>query len=128
MRTYQTVVIVKSDLEEAAVSDFSEKIKQFITKYAGSLLKLEIWGKKRLAYRIRKNRHGFYISFCHTLDPASVSSFEKELRLDEGILKYLVIRLESSEIERICAEPQASEEEGAQNIDESDEAFAEELG
>ena len=128
MRTYQTVVIVKSDLEEMAVNNFNEKIKQFITKYSGSLLKLEIWGKKRLAYRIRKNRHGFYINFCHTLDPMSVPSFEKELRLDEGILKYLVIRLESSEIERICAEPQVLEKEGAKNIDEKNEVFTEESG
>ena len=102
MRTYQTVVIMKPDLDEAQVNEADKKVTQFIARFSGSVLKLEPWGKKRLAYRIRKNRYGFYLSFCHTLEPSSVSEFEKELRLDEGILKYLVIKLEPSEVERIC--------------------------
>ncbi len=104
MRTYQTVVIIKSDLDDSQVDSISEKIKQYITKFSGDIVKLESWGKKRLAYRVRKQRYGIYLNICHTLEPSNISSLENELRLDETVLKYLVIRLEPSEVDRVCGE------------------------
>tara|TARA_B100000686_G_scaffold355003_1_gene468909 strand:- start:457 stop:843 length:387 start_codon:yes stop_codon:yes gene_type:complete len=123
VRTYQTVIIIKPDLDETQVNEASEKISQFVTKFSGSVLKFEAWGKKRLAYRIRKSRYGFYLSFCHSLDPANVPSFEKELKLDEGILKHLVIRLEPPEVERILSEPQAPDEVESTNLNDKKEAL-----
>ena len=101
MRTYQTVVVIKSDLDESQVDSVSEKIKQNISRFSGAIVKLENWGKKRLAYRVRKNRYGIYLNIFHTLEPSNVTSFENELRLDEIVLKFLVIRLEPSKVERI---------------------------
>ena len=117
MRNYQTVVIIKSGLDESQVDSASEKIKEYISKHSGAVLSLNSWGKKRLAYRVRKNRYGVYLNACHTLEPSKVTAFENELRLDETFLKYLVIRLEPSEVERACGEDNSSSNEGLQNKD-----------
>ena len=112
MRFYQTIVILRPDLDEAQTKENSEKIKNFITKYNGEIARMDNWGKKRLAYRIKKNRFGIYLNVCHKLDKSQVDSLEKEFRLEEIILKFLVIRLDSSEFERVCGQQSVFDDSG----------------
>ena len=100
MRSYQSVLILKADLDEAQVDQVLEKITEFLAKYNGSFLKVEKWGKKRLAYRVKKSRFGYYINLYHTCESSKVSSLELDLKLYDLVLKFLVIRLEDSEIKR----------------------------
>ena len=100
MRSYQTVLILKPDLDEAQVGQALEKITQFLSKYNGSSLKVEKWGKKRLAYRVKKSRFGYYLNIYHTCEGLKVSSLEADLKLYDLILKFLVIRLDDNELER----------------------------
>jgi small subunit ribosomal protein S6 len=104
MRFYQTIVILRPDLDDAQIKENSEKVKGFIAKYDGEIVRMDNWGKKRLAYRIKKNRFGIYLNICHKLEGSQVDSLEKEFRLDETILKFLVVRLEADEFERICGQ------------------------
>jgi small subunit ribosomal protein S6 len=104
MRFYQTIVILRPDLDDAQTKEYSEKIKGFIAKYEGEIVRMDNWGKKRLAYRIKKNRFGIYLNICHKLEGSQVDSLEKEFRLDETILKFLVVRLEADDFERICGQ------------------------
>ena len=99
MRSYQSVLILKSDLDEAQVDQALEKIAQFISKYNGSSLKVERWGKKRLAYRVKKSRFGYYLNIYHTCDGSKISSLEADFKLYDLILKFLVIRLEGNKLE-----------------------------
>lgn len=101
LRHYQTVLILKPDLDEGHVDEAVAKIQGFIEKYGGSDVKLERWGKKRLAYRVKKNKFGYYLNWYHTCDPAHVAEFEKELKLFDLVIKYLIIRLEDKDLERI---------------------------
>ena len=104
MRLYPTILILRPELDDAQVKENSEKIKNFIVKYNGEIVRLDNWGKKRLAYRIKKNRFGIYLNICHKLDGNQVDFLEKEFRLDETIIKFLVVRLESNEFERVCGQ------------------------
>lgn len=104
MRFYQTIVILRPDLDDAQTKENSEKIKGFIAKFNGEIVRMDNWGKKRLAYRIKKNRFGIYLNICHKLDGSQVDSLENEFRLDEIILKFLVVRLEADEFERVCGQ------------------------
>lgn len=104
MRFYQTIVILRPDLDDAQIKENSEKIKGFIAKYEGEIVRMDNWGKKRLAYRIKKNRFGTYLNILHKLEGSHVDSLEKEFRLDEIILKFLVVRLEADDFERICGQ------------------------
>ena len=100
MRSYQSVLILKPDLDEAQVDQALEKIAQFLSKYNGSSLKVEKWGKKRLAYRIKKSRFGYYLNIYHTCESLKVSSLEADFKLYDLVLKFLVIRLDDNELER----------------------------
>ena len=101
MRNYHSVLILKPDLDEDQVDQSVEKITSIINKFGGSILKLDKWGKKRLAYRIKKNKFGYYLNVYHTCEQGRVLDLEKGYQLYEQIIKYLVIRLEERDIVRV---------------------------
>ena len=100
MRSYESVLILKPDIDEARADEALEKIGEFIKSNGGACLKIEKWGKKRLAYRIRKNRFGIYLNIYHTLDSAKVAELESKYRLFDLIIKFMVLRLTDGELER----------------------------
>ena len=100
MRSYQSVLILKPDIDESRADEALEKIGEFIKSNGGACLKIEKWGKKRLAYRIRKNRFGIYLNIYHTLDSAKVAALESKYRLFDLIIKFMVLRLTDDELER----------------------------
>ena len=100
MRSYESVLILKPDIDEPRADGALEKIGEFIKSNGGTCLKIEKWGKKRLAYRIRKNRFGIYLNIYHTLDSAKVAALESKYRLFDLIIKFMVLRLTDDELER----------------------------
>ena len=99
MRSYQSVLILKPDLDEAQVDQVLEKITEFLSKNNGSIIKVEKWGKKRLAYRVNKSRFGYYLNIYHTCESLKVSALEADYKLYDLILKFLVIRLDDKDLE-----------------------------
>lgn len=97
MRTYQSVVILKPDLDETQVDQALEKITHFISRSGGEVVKTEKWGKKRLAYRVKKNRFGVYLNIYHTCDTAKVGVLENEYKLYDLLIKHLLVHLEKEE-------------------------------
>ena len=112
MRSYQSVLILKPDIDEAGVAEALEKIGEFIKSNGGACLKIEKWGKKRLAYRIKKNRFGIYLNIYHTLDSAKVTDLEGKYRLFDLIIKFMVLRLTDGELERALDNETAEDKEG----------------
>ena len=112
MRSYQSVLILKPDIDEARADEALEKIGEFIKSNGGACLKIEKWGKKRLAYRIRKNRFGIYLNIYHTLDSANVTDLESKYRLFDLVIKFMVLRLPDGELERALDTETAEDEEG----------------
>ena len=100
LRSYESVLILKPDIDEPRADGALEKIGEFIKSNGGACLKIEKWGKKRLAYRIRKNRFGIYLNIYHTLDSAKVAALESKYRLFDLIIKFMVLRLTDGELER----------------------------
>jgi len=92
VREYELVFIVHPDVEE--VDPLLEKVTQFITSGGGQVVKTERWGKRRLAYPIRKQKEGYYVLMQIQLQPEAVRELERNLRLTEGILRHLVVRVE----------------------------------
>ena len=100
MRSYQSVLILKPDIEESRIDEALGKIGEFIKSNGGTCLKTEKWGKKRLAYRVKKNRFGIYLNIYHTLEPSGVMDLEKKYQLFDLIIKYMVVYLPDDELER----------------------------
>ena len=119
MRNYQSILILKPDLDEAQVEQSIEKITSIFSKFGGAILKLDNWGKKRLAYRVKKNKFGYYLNIYHTCEPGGVPALEKEYQLYDLIIKYLVIRLEERDIERVMSKAAEAAEKAESEAKES---------
>jgi small subunit ribosomal protein S6 len=100
LRSYQSVLILKPDVDEPHVDKALEKIGEFIKSNGGASLKVEKWGKKRLAYRVKKNRFGVYLNIYHTLESAKVIDLETKYKFYDLVIKYMVVRLSDGELER----------------------------
>ena len=112
MRSYQSVLILKPDIEDTSVDEALGKIGEFIKGNGGTILKTEKWGKKRLAYRVKKNRFGIYLNLYHTLEPSGVIGLEKKYKLYDLIIKFMVLSLTDDELERALGDNNESAGEG----------------
>ena len=94
MRHYELVCIVHPDLDEAGFNGVVEKVKGWIVDIGGSVDKVEVWGRKRMAYAIKKHREGQYVLFNLTLNPATISPLDQNLRFLEPVIRYMVTAVE----------------------------------
>jgi small subunit ribosomal protein S6 len=91
MRNYELVCIVQPDLDETAFNETVERVKSWITDAGGSVSKVDVWGKRKLAYLIRKQREGQYVLLQAQIAPAFNSELERNLRFLEPVMRYLLI-------------------------------------
>jgi small subunit ribosomal protein S6 len=89
MRKYELVCIVHPDLDETAFNAIIEKVKGWIGE-TGSVDKVEIWGRKRLASLIRKQREGQYVLFNLTIPATATTVLDQNLRFQEPIIRYMI--------------------------------------
>lgn len=95
MALYETVFIGRQDLSETQVKAITDDISTYITSQKGTVSKTENWGLRVLAYRINKNRKGHYVLVEYEMDTQAVAELERQLRLNEDVLRYITIKLES---------------------------------
>jgi small subunit ribosomal protein S6 len=94
MRDYEVVFIIHPDLDENAVKGVIEKVQTWITDAGGSIVKTDIWGKRRLAYIIRKQREGQYVFVQAQMAPAFTNELERNLRFLEPVMRFLITVVE----------------------------------
>jgi small subunit ribosomal protein S6 len=90
MRNYEVVFIVHPELDEQALTALVEKVKGWITDAAGTIEMAEVWGKRRMAYTIRKQRDGQYVYVVAAFAPTFVQELEHNLRFTESVMRFLV--------------------------------------
>jgi small subunit ribosomal protein S6 len=91
MRTYELVVIVHPDLDDEAVNQAIDKIKGWIDTGKGKITEVQEWGKRRLAYPIQKQYEGLYYFLKLELDPANNAELERNIRILEPVMRYMLI-------------------------------------
>lgn len=91
MKSYEVVLIVHPDLDENALKGVLDRVQGWITDSGGSIDKLDQWGKRRLAYSIRKQREGQYVFIETQFAPTFSADFERNLRYLEPIMRYSII-------------------------------------
>jgi small subunit ribosomal protein S6 len=94
MRKYELVCIIHPDLDEIAFNGIVEKVKDWVLETSGSVDKVEIWGRKRLAYTIKKQREGQYVLYNLSLEPAATATLEKNLRFLEPVIRYMLVAVD----------------------------------
>ncbi len=91
MNNYEAVIILSQTIADEAKVAFAEKMKELIVSN-GELTNVDEWGKKTLAYEIKKQKEGFYILFTFTAKPESILEMDRVLGLDESVLKHMIIK------------------------------------
>lgn len=91
MKLYETTIIYDPSLEETRINEEIEKVTQPITAAGGEVIDLQRWGKKKLAYLIRKRRDGTYVHVKHKSPPTLIAEMDRRFRLNESVLRHLSI-------------------------------------
>jgi small subunit ribosomal protein S6 len=90
MREYELVFIVHPDLDESAFNEVVEKVKGWITDGGGSVLNVDLWGKRKLAYEINKQKDGQYVLMKTQMSPTFGITLERNLRFLEPVMRFLI--------------------------------------
>ncbi len=97
MPLYECVLIARNDVTQQQVEGIADQIGAQLEAEGGAVKKREYWGLRGLAYRIKKNRKGHYMLLGLDARPASVTEMERQLRLNEDVLRFLTVRVEAIE-------------------------------
>ena len=93
-RVYEILFIADPNLGEPEVDALTEQIQGYVEKEGGRLQKVEKWGKKRLAYNIRKHSEGYYVLLVAEGKPALVKEVERRIRVTDGVVKFITVRVD----------------------------------
>ncbi|HNZ10639.1 MAG: 30S ribosomal protein S6 [Deltaproteobacteria bacterium ADurb.Bin151] len=96
MKRYEVVAIVKSDLTEEEINAIMERSSNIITERQGVIAKAEKWGKRRLAYEIKKQKDGFYFFIDYAGEGSIVSEMERNFKIDDRVLKFMTVTKEGA--------------------------------
>lgn len=94
MRIYEVIFVIRADVPEAEIDGLVEAFQQAVVSTGGTLAKVEKWGKRTLAYRVRGQREGFYVFFELHGSGDTVRELERRLKVSEPVIKYLTVRVD----------------------------------
>ncbi len=109
MTVYETICIIKTSLTDEELGKLITKVRGFIEKAGGEILKMENWGKKKMAYEVRKEKKGAYVFFRFRGPSATVAELERQYRLEDSIIKFLTVKCDP----KLLAEEMARESAAA---------------
>lgn len=94
MRYYETLYLIKPELGDEEYKELLNKFDRVVGKDNGTIIKMEEWGKISLAYQVKKFNNACYVLLKYCAEPGATATLERELGLDERVLKYQTILLE----------------------------------
>lgn len=131
-KEYETIYILRPDIDADGADKIGTRIAEAITRESGRLTKVESWGRRRLAYDIKKHRRGVYLCLKYLGNGKVVSEVERNLRLADGVLKYQTVLLrgdvEAGEVPVVDEEVKFERLELPPIEDERDESRERQLG
>ena len=110
MANYESVLIARQDLGASQINTLVSELSEVIKKEGGEVVKVDNWGLKNLAYRIKKNRKGYYVLLNIVAPAKAVAEYERLVRLNEDIIRYMTVRVEDFNNDVASEEDAAVEE------------------
>ena len=99
MPFYEHVVISRQDISPQQAEALNDQLQTIIQENGGSVAKIEYWGLRNLTYRIKKNRKGHYSLLALDAPAAAVKEMERQLSINEDVLRYLTVKVEELDLE-----------------------------
>ncbi|WP_455482402.1 30S ribosomal protein S6 [Bartonella sp. B35(2025)] len=100
MALYEHMFLARQDIAPQQIDELLSVYKSVIETYGGKVGRIENWGLRPLAYRIRKNRKAYYVLVNIDAPAAAITEIERQMRINEDILRYMTIRVEKHEKEK----------------------------
>ncbi|MDD4364039.1 MAG: 30S ribosomal protein S6 [Atribacterota bacterium] len=91
MRNYELMILLDPSLQEEEISAMTKKVQQSITNNQGKIFRTNQWGKRKLAYEIKKKTEAIYVVFDFELEPENIANIEKNIKYEEKIIRYLIV-------------------------------------
>lgn len=107
-RTYESVVIINAALEDDQIEVTIARTQETITTHGGEMIEVDKWGRKRLAYPIKKAKSGYYVVLRFNATTELIATLERNYRLDENIIRYLTVQLDKDALEAIAKQKEAA--------------------
>ena len=110
---YESAVLINAALEDDQIDSVISRVKETIINNGGEIRDIENWGRKRLAYMVKKSKIGYYVFFRFNAPSSIVSKLERTYVLDEHILRFLTVKLDNDAIESIEKNKKVSQEDNS---------------
>jgi small subunit ribosomal protein S6 len=92
MRDYELAFIVEPNLADEGVTEVVDKVSRYVKAVDGEVASVDVWGRRSLAYPIDRYREGTYVLLLAKMSPSSLAELERNLKLSEEIIRYLLIK------------------------------------
>lgn len=120
MRYYEFMYIVNPEIEADELQEVTARVGQMIADGGGEVLRLESWGRRRLAYPIRRFREGYYIVAYIQLDPEAIAGLKGRLALTEKVIRYLLVKTEEIPTQAAPTVPREEPERAYHVVEDED--------
>ncbi len=122
MPIYESIFIINPNLPDDEINAIIKKMQDVVAKQGGEMTKFEDWGKRKLAYEVKKQKRGHYVFFQFKGGAATVSEIERTYKLTDSVIKFLTVRLEKEL--RTRPEPKKPKKEPAGPAESGQQATA----
>jgi small subunit ribosomal protein S6 len=117
MNIYENIVILNAALADEEAEAAITKIKEIVADQGGEVLKIDNWGRKKLAYEIKKQKKGLYILLLYKTPPATIKKLEEFYKVFDAVLKYSILKLDVKQVHSLekvepISEPAEQKSEG----------------
>jgi small subunit ribosomal protein S6 len=99
-RDYEIGFILNPEVSEEQTRTILERIEQIVARYDGQVIKVNQWGRRRLAYPIEHHRDGFYVFIDTILTPETVSELDRTLKVSEEVLRHLILKRDPKTVQK----------------------------
>ena len=122
LRQYELMIILDPEIEERTVAPSLDKYLTVVTTEGGSVDKVDIWGRRRLAYEIQKKSEGIYAVINFTATPATSKELDRQLGLNEVVLRTKTLRVEAARAAAAAAADEAATDESVESTETAEPA------
>lgn len=111
MSNYESVLIARQDLGASQVNNLVSELSEVVKKEGGEVVKVDNWGLKNLAYRIKKNRKGHYVVLNISAPATAIAEYERLLRVNEDVIRYMTVKVDDFATEASSESAESTVEE-----------------